>query len=208
MMPYFLPSGAILRMYSIGSRNSSSVGRNVGASWRPNILVLFWISRAALACPRRSTVLRSSAGARRALRGTMLPLACLSPPAPPALPPPAEAGPCEGAAAPPMRPRGWCVEAEPLAGLTRKVLVWPAAGPPPPLGGTTISQELYRAEHRDRWGTGSRDKDVFCICEEKRRSMGRGKTSMTKLKERWGSVKLKGQLGVAAGSIKGFGSRG
>lgn len=35
-MPYLLPSGLILRMYSIGSRNSSSVGRNVGASVRPN----------------------------------------------------------------------------------------------------------------------------------------------------------------------------
>lgn len=35
-IPYLLPSGPILRMYSIGSRNSSSVGRNVGASEIPN----------------------------------------------------------------------------------------------------------------------------------------------------------------------------
>jgi hypothetical protein len=35
MIPYFLPSSEILRMYSMGSLNSSAVGVKVGASVRP-----------------------------------------------------------------------------------------------------------------------------------------------------------------------------
>lgn len=34
-IPYFFPSGKILRIYSNGSLNSASVGRKVGASCKP-----------------------------------------------------------------------------------------------------------------------------------------------------------------------------
>jgi hypothetical protein len=68
-MPYLLPSGAILRMYSIGSLNSSSVGKYVGASGMPNNLFFFGCSGGMFGWPLRSTVDRSSGSARRALRG-------------------------------------------------------------------------------------------------------------------------------------------
>ena len=68
-IPYLLPSGSILRIYSIGSRNSSSVGRNVGASGMPNSLFFFGSSLGKFGWPRRSTVDRSSGSARRALSG-------------------------------------------------------------------------------------------------------------------------------------------
>jgi len=68
-MPYFAPSGAILRIYSIGSLNSSMVGLKVGASGMLCSLFLFVISGAAVFWPRRSTVDRSRGAERRALRG-------------------------------------------------------------------------------------------------------------------------------------------
>lgn len=64
-MPYFLPSGAILRIYSIGSFHSSSVGLNVGASGTPPTCALDGGSRLLL----RSTEFMSRRSARRALRG-------------------------------------------------------------------------------------------------------------------------------------------
>lgn len=70
-IPYFLPSGAILRMYSKGSLNSSSVGRNVGASCKPWGRIRLLGSRGALGCPRRSTVDRSRGADLRALKGTL-----------------------------------------------------------------------------------------------------------------------------------------
>lgn len=70
-IPYFLPSGAILRIYSVGSFHSSSVGRKVGASCKPCGRTLFTGSRAALGCPRRSTVDRSSGADLLALSGTL-----------------------------------------------------------------------------------------------------------------------------------------
>lgn len=70
-IPYFLPSGAIFRMYSIGSLNSSSVGRKVGASGNACGLTRFTGSRTALGWPRRSTVVRSKGAAHRALRGAV-----------------------------------------------------------------------------------------------------------------------------------------
>lgn len=69
IIPYFLPSGVILRKYSIGSRNSSSVGMYVGASLIPNIRLVLVLSGRSVGCPRRSTVDRSSGSARRALNG-------------------------------------------------------------------------------------------------------------------------------------------
>ncbi len=71
-MPYFLPSGAILRMYSMGSRNSSSVGLKVGASCNPCGLILLFVSRWAKGWPRLSTLDMSKGGARRTLSGMWL----------------------------------------------------------------------------------------------------------------------------------------
>ena len=68
-MPYLAPSAAIFRIYSIGSRNSSSVGLNVGASGRPNSRCGCVRSTAWSGPPLRSTVDRSIASARRALSG-------------------------------------------------------------------------------------------------------------------------------------------
>jgi hypothetical protein len=69
-MPYFRPSGAIFRMYSIGFLNSSSVGLNVGASCSPCGRDGFEsVSLDSVGCPRRSTVLRSRGSAWRALSG-------------------------------------------------------------------------------------------------------------------------------------------
>lgn len=68
-IPYFLPSGAIFRMYSIGSRNSSSDGLKVGASCNAYGRCLLLLSRTAKGYPRLSTVFMSSGGARRALNG-------------------------------------------------------------------------------------------------------------------------------------------
>lgn len=69
-MPYFRPSGAILRKYSIGFLNSSSVGLNVGASCNPCGRDGFEsVSLNSVGCPRRSTVLRSRGSACRALNG-------------------------------------------------------------------------------------------------------------------------------------------
>ncbi len=68
-MPYLLPSGAIFLMYSIGSRNSSSVGLNVIASGILNTLVRCETSGAIVGCPLRSTVDKSSGSARRADSG-------------------------------------------------------------------------------------------------------------------------------------------
>lgn len=68
-MPYFSPSGAILRMYSIGSLNSSAVGLKVGASGILCSLFLFTISGAAFFWPLLSTVDRSRGAERRTLRG-------------------------------------------------------------------------------------------------------------------------------------------
>jgi len=70
-IPYFLPSGAILRIYSMGSLNSSSVGRKVGASGRPWGRTRLTGSFGALGWPRRSTVDRSRGAERRALKGTL-----------------------------------------------------------------------------------------------------------------------------------------
>lgn len=68
-MPYFAPSGAILRIYSIGSLNSSAVGLNVGASGMLCSLFLLLSSGAAVFWPLRSTVDRSKGAERRALNG-------------------------------------------------------------------------------------------------------------------------------------------
>jgi hypothetical protein len=68
-MPYLLPSGLILRMYSIGSRNSSSVGRKVGASVRPNKRSVLGSSLGRPSCPRLGTADMSRGSARLALRG-------------------------------------------------------------------------------------------------------------------------------------------
>lgn len=68
-MPYFAPSGAILRIYSIGSLNSSAVGLKVGASGILCSLFLFVISGAAFFWPLRSTVDKSKGAERRALNG-------------------------------------------------------------------------------------------------------------------------------------------
>lgn len=68
-MPYLLPSGLILRIYSIGSRNSSSVGRKVGASERPNKRSFFGSSLGRPGCPRLGTADMSRGSARLALRG-------------------------------------------------------------------------------------------------------------------------------------------
>ena len=69
MMPYLAPSAAILRTYSIGSRNSSSVGLNVGASGIPKSLFCCERSSAWFGPPLLSTVDKSMASARRALSG-------------------------------------------------------------------------------------------------------------------------------------------
>lgn len=68
-MPYLAPSAAIFRIYSIGSRNSSSVGLNVGASGIPKSLFCCERSSAWFGPPLRSTVDKSMASARRALSG-------------------------------------------------------------------------------------------------------------------------------------------
>lgn len=69
-MPYLDASGPILAMYWNGSLNSSSVGRYVGASSRPNMRFgRGGISGLGTPGRLRSTVWRSSGGALRALRG-------------------------------------------------------------------------------------------------------------------------------------------
>lgn len=68
-MPYLLPSVLILRIYSIGSRNSSSVGRKVGASDNPNKRFFFGSSLGRPRCPRLGTVDKSRGSARLALSG-------------------------------------------------------------------------------------------------------------------------------------------
>jgi hypothetical protein len=69
-MPYWRASGEILRMYSKGSFHSSSVGRYVGASWRPWGRFFFLTgSGHSVGWPRRSTVERSRGGLIRELRG-------------------------------------------------------------------------------------------------------------------------------------------
>lgn len=68
-MPYLLPSGPILRMYSIGSRNSSSVGRNVGASEIPNKRSVLGSSLGWPGCPLLGTCDISRGSARLALSG-------------------------------------------------------------------------------------------------------------------------------------------
>ena len=68
-MPYFAPSGAIFRIYSIGSLNSSAVGLKVGASGMLCSRFLLMISGAALFSPLRSTVDMSNGAERRALGG-------------------------------------------------------------------------------------------------------------------------------------------
>ena len=75
-MPYFAPSGAILRIYSMGSLNSSAVGLKVGASGILCSLFLFVISGAAPFSPRLSTVERSNGAERRALSGIGALLRC------------------------------------------------------------------------------------------------------------------------------------
>lgn len=70
-IPYLLPSGAIFLMYSIGSLNSSSVGRNVGASCKPCGRTRLTGSRLALGWSRRSTVEMSRGADLRALSGTL-----------------------------------------------------------------------------------------------------------------------------------------
>ena len=67
-IPYLLALPDILLIYSIGSRNSSSVGLNVGASVKPCSHFLGCDSEFE-GCPRRCTVLISSGAARRALYG-------------------------------------------------------------------------------------------------------------------------------------------
>ena len=68
-MPYLAPSGAIFRIYSMGSRNSSSVGLKVGASGIPKSLFCCERSSAWFGPPLRSTVDMSIPSARRALSG-------------------------------------------------------------------------------------------------------------------------------------------
>lgn len=68
-MPYLLPSGLILRIYSIGSRNSSSVGRKVGASEIPNKRSVLGSSLGWPGCPRLGTADMSRGSARLALSG-------------------------------------------------------------------------------------------------------------------------------------------
>lgn len=68
-MPYLLPSGAILRIYWIGSRNSSSVGLNVGASGMPKTRLRCASSGGSVGCPLRSTDSMSRGSARRCDRG-------------------------------------------------------------------------------------------------------------------------------------------
>jgi hypothetical protein len=68
-MPYLLPSGPILRMYSIGSRNSSSVGRKVGASEIPNKRSVLGSSLGWPGCPLLGTCDMSRGSARLALSG-------------------------------------------------------------------------------------------------------------------------------------------
>jgi len=68
--PYCLASGEILRMYSIGSFHSSSVGQYVGASGRScGRLFFFTGSLTAVGCPRRSTDVRSSGALVNELSG-------------------------------------------------------------------------------------------------------------------------------------------
>lgn len=68
-IPYLRPSGAIFLMYSMGSRNSSSVGLKVGASCNPCGRILLFDSLAARGWPFLSTVDISRGRARRALKG-------------------------------------------------------------------------------------------------------------------------------------------
>ena len=67
-IPNLLAFSDILLIYSIGSRNSSTVGRNVGASINSYGRFLDGGSRLE-EWPRRSTVFISKGGARRALYG-------------------------------------------------------------------------------------------------------------------------------------------
>ena len=68
-MPYFRASARIFCMYCIGSRNSSSVGRNVGASCSPWGLVLVASLRTIFGCDLLLTPERSRASSRLTLRG-------------------------------------------------------------------------------------------------------------------------------------------
>src|SRR2546421_5417378 len=66
-IPYLLALSYMLLIYSIGSRNSSSVGVNVGASITP--CGLFLVGGSRVKGFRRSTVFISRGAARRALYG-------------------------------------------------------------------------------------------------------------------------------------------
>lgn len=68
-IPKSFASGVIFRRYSKGSFHSSSVGRYVGASWRPCGRLSFVFSLTAVGCPRRSTDVRSKAVLESELRG-------------------------------------------------------------------------------------------------------------------------------------------
>lgn len=138
MMPYLLPSGVILRIYSIGSRNSSSVGRYTGAFGMSKIRDRRGRSGRVFGCPLRSTVDKSKGSARRALRG----IAWLLPDGGPFSVPGADGGAslaCLAFAA--------ASADEPGTGDA-----WGAGGacmttgPPPVLGGTTIFHP-----HRPLW---------------------------------------------------------
>jgi hypothetical protein len=115
-IPYFLPSGAIFCMYLSGSLNSSSVGRNVGASVKPCGLILLGASRLVRGCPFRSTLDISNGAAFRALKGIVeMPFVKT----PPFL----------------LRDDGFA----PLAGDA--LTVPPAEDCPPPDGGTTMTRK-------------------------------------------------------------------
>ena len=141
-MPYLLPSGAIFLMYSIGSLNSSSVGRKVGASCRPCGLTRLFVSRTASGWPRLSTVDMSSGGALRALKGMWGGYAGYKPLL-------VMRGPdCGGAAVP-----GVEVDFESTAGIALVVV-------PPEDGGTTISKPSQMKPADASYRSGSQEVHV------------------------------------------------
>lgn len=127
-IPYLAPSGAILRMYSMGSLNSSSVGLKVGASGMLCKRFLLLISGAAFFCPLRSTVDRSRGAERRALSGIGTLLLCVV----------GATEPDVGAADFPLDDAVLMVGVFDAARLAAAA----AAAGPPLLGGTTIANTV------------------------------------------------------------------
>jgi hypothetical protein len=69
-IPYCEACGAIFLIYAKGSLNSSSVGLYVGASCKSCGLIFLLLSRLAVICPLRSTLLMSRGSECIALKGS------------------------------------------------------------------------------------------------------------------------------------------